>query len=167
MTHTNETRAKRDRRWATLAGFMLLCVAVEIAAGLLTSLSVKDWYLTVQKPAWTPPSWVFSPVWTYLYLSMGFAAWLVWEQRRHRSVRIAMLLFAVQLTLNLIWSGLFFGLQMPMLAFWEIVLLWFAILATLSAFWRVRTLAGVLFVPYLAWVTYASALNLAIWQLNK
>jgi len=157
---------KRDRKWITLVAFLIVCLGVEFVAGLFTNLSVRDWYQTIEKPPWTPPGWVFGPVWTYLYLSMGFAAWIVWGQRAKQRVGTAMLLFGIQLALNLVWSGLFFGLQLPMVAFWEITLLWLAILATLISFWRIRRGAGLLLIPYLVWVTYASALNLAIWRLN-
>lgn len=166
MKQSRDISYDSRRRWIGLAGFLLLCVAVEIVAGLLTSVSVKDWYLSIRKPTWTPPGWMFGPVWTYLYLSMGVAAWFVWEQRTKHKINVAMLLFGAQLVLNMVWSGLFFGLQMPMFAFWEITLLWMAIIATLLAFWRIKRISGWLMVPYLLWVTYASALTLAIGRLN-
>ena len=166
MNKPDEHERGRSHRWIVLAGFLLVCIAVEIVGGLLTSISVKDWYLTIRKPSWTPPGGVFGPVWTFLYLSMGVAAWLVWDRRNQQNIRPAMILFAIQLALNLTWSGLFFGLQSPMLASWEIVLLWLAILATLVTFWRARRLAGALLIPYIAWVSYASALTIAIWRMN-
>jgi tryptophan-rich sensory protein len=155
-----------NRKWTSLVVLLAVCLGAELVAGLLTNLSVRDWYLTLRKPEWTPPGWLFGPVWTYLYLSMGVAAWLVWERRTLCNIRTAMSLFAIQLLLNVVWSGLFFGLQMPMIAFWEIVLLWLAILGALLSFWRIRRLAALLMIPYLVWVTYASALTLAIWKLN-
>jgi tryptophan-rich sensory protein len=160
------SRAKSRRRWQPLIWFLLLCIGVQLVGGLLTGMSVGDWYVTLEKPSWNPPGWVFAPVWTLLYLSMGVAAWLVWERRDRRPIRVAMVLLGVQLALNLAWSGLFFALQSPEFAFYEIVFLWLAILTTLVEFWRIRTTAGLLLVPYLAWVSFAASLNWMIWRLN-
>lgn len=143
--------------------FVCLCVAVIGAA--LTATSVTSWYTHINKPSWTPPNWLFGPVWTTLYLMMAIAAWLVWQQNK-ASREIALKLFGIQLFLNLIWSGLFFTLQNPEIAFFEITVLWLAILATLVAFLRIKLVAGLLLVPYLLWVSYATALNFAIWRLN-
>ena len=115
------------------------------------------------KPSWTPPNWLFGPVWSCLYLGMAVAAWLVWRQG---SGFLPMALFATQLLLNAAWSWLFFALHIPGVAFVEIVLLWAAIAATTIVFWRRSILAGLLFVPYWAWVSYASVLNFSIWRLN-
>ncbi|HKJ10532.1 MAG TPA: TspO/MBR family protein [Gammaproteobacteria bacterium] len=123
-------------------------------------------YGQLVKPAWTPPPWLFAPVWTVLYLMMALAAWLVWLPAGLAGAPRALGLFLVQLALNGLWSWLFFGLQRRGIAFVDVVLLWFAILATAAAFWSRRPLAGVLLVPYLAWVGFAGALNLAIWRLN-
>jgi benzodiazapine receptor len=101
-----------------------------------------------------------------LYLSIAFAGWLIWQQRSLRSVRPALVLFGIQLSLNLLWSGLFFGMRNPMLAFFEIILLWVAILLTTIAFWRLRPKAGMLLLPYLAWVGFAALLNFSIWRMN-
>jgi tryptophan-rich sensory protein len=109
---------------------------------------------------------VFGPVWAVLYVAIGIAAWLVWRTDGFRSARGALTLFLAQLTLNALWSWLFFGWHRGPLAFADILLLWVLIIATLIAFWRVRTLAGWLLVPYLLWVSFASALNYAVWQLN-
>ena len=124
-------------------------------------------YLQLQKPSWTPPGYLFGPVWSILYLCMGVAAWLVWRRAGFTGARPALTLFVVQLVLNGMWSWIFFGMQRPGLAFAEILILWGMILATLLTFWRVSTAAGILFLPYLAWVSYAAVLNYAIWQLNK
>jgi benzodiazapine receptor len=134
--------------------------------GYWTDLTVKTWYPALAKPAWTPPSGVFGPVWTLLYASMAVAAWRVWRKAGWVAGRYALVLYFVQLTLNTAWPGLFFGLRSPAFGALEIVLLWIAILLTLRDFWRVDRVAGFLFVPYLAWVTYAAALNVAIWQMN-
>jgi benzodiazapine receptor len=152
-------------RWARLAIALAAVIAVGAAGGFLTGLGVGDWYPTLRKPSWTPPPWVFGPAWTALYLAMALAAWLVWRKLPFRG-GLPLALFAVQLLLNGAWSGIFFGLRRPDLAFGEIVILWLAIGATAWSFFRVSKVAGWLLVPYLAWVTFAAALNLAVWRLN-
>jgi tryptophan-rich sensory protein len=112
------------------------------------------------------PDWIFGPVWTLLYLMMAVSAWLVWRQAGFAGAKLPRALFAVQLALNSLWSVLFFGLQNPGAAAVEIVLLWLAILATTVSFFRQSKVAGWLMVPYLAWVSFASVLNFAIWRLN-
>ena len=143
-------------------------LAVGAVGGFATSASVSSWYPTLAKPAWTPPSWVFGPVWTVLYLMMGFASWLVWRKRSENEpqVRRALGWYGLQLILNLGWSLIFFGLQQIGLALLEIVALWSTLLITLVNFWRIRRDAGGLLLPYLLWVTFATALNAAIWWLN-
>ena len=126
-----------------------------------------EWYAGLQKPSWNPPNWIFGPVWTALYTTMAIAAWLVWKRGGFASQRVALSLFLAQLLLNALWSPLFFGLRQPALAFADIVLLWLALLGTVAAFWKARPIAGALLVPYLAWVTFASALNFAIWRINR
>ena len=125
-----------------------------------------DWYATLRKPSWNPPNWIFGPVWTALYTIMAIAAWLVWKRGGFPGQRLALSLFLAQLLFNALWSPLFFGLRHPGLAFADIVLLWLALLGTVAAFWRARPIAGALLLPYLAWVTFASALNFALWRLN-
>lgn len=153
------------RQGAALAGFVAVCFAAALVGGLLTSTSVETWYPGLAKPSWNPPSWVFGPVWSVLYAAMAVAAWLVWR-RGGGAARVALAVFGVQLALNVAWSGLFFALRSPGLAFAELIVLWIAIAATLVLFARWNRLAGALFVPYLAWVTFAGALNFAIWRLN-
>jgi tryptophan-rich sensory protein len=125
-----------------------------------------EWYKNLAKPWWTPPDWLFGPVWTLLYLFMGVAAWLVWRRGGFQEARGALALFLVQLLLNALWSWVFFGLQQPGWAFLELSLLWLAIAATLAAFWRLVPAAGWLLAPYLAWVSFAGVLNFALWHLN-
>jgi benzodiazapine receptor len=149
-----------------LAASLALCFAVAGLGGYWTSLGLGPWYIALRKPPWTPPNRVFGPVWTVLYAAMAVAAWLVWRRRGLVGVGLPLALFALQLALNLAWTGLFFALRRPGLAFGEIGLLWAAILATQGAFGRVSRVAGLLLIPYLAWVTFAAALNLAIWRLN-
>lgn len=158
---------KFNSDWLALAFFLILSFGAAFIGGLFTSASVDGWYRTLPKPAWTPPSWLFGPVWTLLYLAMAIAAWLVWRQRSSSNVTAALALFFVQLVLNAAWSAVFFGLQNIGLALVNIVLLWCAIAATVIAFWRINATSGWLFVPYIFWVTFATALNFAIWRLNS
>ena len=138
-----------------------------LAAGWIGSNFMPgEWYASLAKPSWNPPSSVFAPVWTILYILMGIAAWLVWREAGFSGARVALSLFIVQLLLNSLWSYLFFGLHKPMVAFMEIIVLWCAILATLVGFWKVRPSAGALLIPYAAWVAYAAALNFALWRLD-
>lgn len=124
------------------------------------------WYQQLDKPAWTPPNWIFGPAWTILYALMGIAVWLVWLRPGSPAQRAALIAFVVQLALNALWTPAFFGMQSPGLGLIVIVLLWFAIVATIVLFWRVRRIAAVILILYIAWVTYAAALNAAIWQMN-
>jgi tryptophan-rich sensory protein len=155
------------RQVLTFLGFVAVTFAAAAVGGLVTSGSVHSWYPILVKPSWNPPSWVFGPVWTALYTMMAVAAWLVCRRAGWGGAKPALVLFAVQLVLNAAWSPLFFGWHRIGLAFVDIVLLWAAIVATTVAFWRVTTLAGWLFVPYLAWVSFAAVLNFVIWRMNK
>lgn len=136
------------------------------AVGGVASANAGSFYQDLVRPDWAPPSWLFGPVWTALYLMMAVAAWLVWRERGFAGARGALTLFLVQLVANGLWSWLFFAWRQGALAFVEVLLLWALIVATLIAFWRVRPLAGVLLVPYLLWVTFASALTFTVWQMN-
>ena len=150
-------------------GFVVLiavCFGAAAAGGAATYPRIEGWYAALTKPSWTPPDRLFGPVWTVLYLGMAVAAWLVWRQKGLNGARGPLILFAVQLGLNVAWSWLFFGLRNPALGFIDILLLWVAIAATIVAFWRQSVLAGLLFVPYLSWVTFAACLNYSIWLLN-
>ncbi len=150
--------------------FLVACFAVAAFGG---QFAPGAWYAGLAKPAWNPPSWVFAPVWTVLYALMAVAGWLAWRTREPARApgaapdrALALGAFALQLVLNGAWSWLFFGLHRPGVAFAEIVALWLAILVTVVLFWRLRPLAGALLLPYLAWVGFAAALNLALWRLN-
>lgn len=158
-------RSRRDDLIG-LAGFLLACFAVAGAAGAVTADSVATWYPTLNKPAFTPPDGVFAPVWTALYAAMAVAGWRVWRKVGFAGGRTALGLFAVQLLLNGAWSFLFFGAHRIGAALVEIVVLWLVIAATTIAFWRIDRIAGLLFVPYLLWVGYATALNAGIWLAN-
>jgi len=132
----------------------------------VASLQADSFYTKLIRPDWAPPPYIFGPVWTVLYALMGIAAWLVWRAEGFRAARVALTLFLLQLIPNAAWTWLFFARQQGGLAFWDILLLWVLIVATMVAFWRIRPLAGVLLVPYLLWVSFASVLNYAMWQLN-
>ena len=150
-----------------LAASIIMCQAAGAVGGLYTAPAIPEWYTGLIKPSFTPPNGVFGPVWTVLYLLMGVALYLVWRQGiRDRRVRVAMALFFGQLALNVLWTVLFFGMQSPRLAFFEIILLLLAISANAGAFHRISKPAGLLLVPYLAWVCFAALLNGAIWKLN-
>lgn len=124
------------------------------------------WYDGLAKAAWNPPAWIFAPVWTLLYLLMAVAAWRVWRQAGWTRARLGLGVYVVQLILNALWSFLFFGLHRPDLALADLVMLWIAIFAAWQSFRRIDRPAGWLFVPYLAWVTFAATLNYAVWKLN-
>jgi benzodiazapine receptor len=156
----------RPRQILVLLALFVVCFAVAGLGGYWTSTSLARWYVGLRKPAWNPPSSVFGPVWTFLYAAMAVAAWLVWRRTGLARGKLPLLLFAVQLLLNLAWSGLFFGLRRPDLAFLDIVLLWLAILATLLSFRTAGRGAAALMLPYLLWVSFAATLNFAIWRLN-
>ncbi len=143
-----------------------ICFAIAGIGSSFMPSALSEWFPALNKPSWNPPDWIFGPVWSLLYLLMAVAAWLVWRQLGWRGAAVPLALFAVQLLLNGAWTGLFFGLRMPWIAFAEIVLLWCAIFATLLSFWRVTPIAGWLMVPYLAWVSFAAVLNLTLARMN-
>ncbi|HEY1170275.1 MAG TPA: TspO/MBR family protein [Verrucomicrobiae bacterium] len=150
---------------ASLLGFIVLVFACAALGGWLTSLSVNDWYQTLQKPSWNPPASVFGPVWTVLYLTMAIAAWMVWELQVPAR-KAALVAWSIQLALNVFWAACFFALKNPGLALFDIIALWFSILVTILLFKSLNTTAAWLLVPYLCWVSFAAALNMAIWRLN-
>ena len=153
---------------AKLSASILVCCMVGFASSFFTRASVDTWYVTLQKPGFTPPGWVFGPAWTVLYILMATAAFLLWQKAEPgRTVRIALALYFVQLGLNALWTPLFFGLHLLFPALVEIVLLWLAIALTVLAFARIATLPALLLVPYLLWTTFATVLNAALWILNR
>ncbi len=150
---------------------LIISLIVSHAAGIIGSIAtfnaVNTWYLTIQKPVFTPPGWLFGPAWLTLYTLMGIALYLVWDRGiREQRVRTAISLFAVQLVLNTLWSILFFGFQAPLYAFVEIMFLWLFILLTMVQFFQISKAAGWLLVPYILWVSFAAILNLSIVLLN-
>lgn len=149
-----------------LLGWLMLAFAAA-AIGALASANAGAFFQQLIRPGWAPPGWLFAPVWSVLYFLMGVSAWLVWRVRGFRGAGGALALFVFQLAANALWTWLFFAWHLGALAFAEILFLWALILATLVAFWRIRPLAGILLLPYLAWVTFASALTFRLWQLNS
>ncbi len=146
--------------------FFAICLGAGGVGSFFTANSVRDWYPSLRKPAGTPPSWVFGPVWTTLYVLMAISAWLVWREYGWGS-RPALFIFFAQLALNVAWSGIFFGSRLPGVAFAEIAILWFAILFNVVIFYWLVPLSAWLLAPYLLWVTYAAYLNFGIWRLNR
>jgi benzodiazapine receptor len=126
-----------------------------------------EWYEQLRKPSWRPPNWVFPPAWTLLYLTIAVSGWLVWRTSGFAGAAFPFAIYLVQLVLNASWSPIFFGMHRPGLAFIEVVMLWLSIIATIAVFHRVNAVAAYLLLPYLAWVTFAAALNLTIWHLNR
>jgi tryptophan-rich sensory protein len=156
------------KQYAVLVLFLTVCLSAGGVGSIATSRSMAEWYPILVKPLWNPPSWLFGPVWTLLYILMGFAAWRVWRSAGgFAAARTAMFLFFLQLALNAAWSWIFFGLRMPGVALFELGLLWIAIAATIRSFLPIDAAAAWLMSPYLAWVTFAGALNSAIWLLNR
>jgi benzodiazapine receptor len=147
-----------------LMGFVGICF---LAATTSAMFRPGDWYEQLRKPAWRPPNWLFPPAWTLLYLTIAVSGWLVWRTSGFAGAAFPFAIYLVQLILNASWSPIFFGMRRPDLAFIEVVMLWLSIIATIAAFHRVNAVAAYVLLPYLAWVTFAAALNLTIWRLNR
>jgi len=140
--------------------------AAAAALGSAAAAGSREFYEGLQRPSWAPPASVFGPVWTVLYLAMAVAAWMVWRARNFIGARVALALFLGQLALNALWTWLFFAWHRGALAFVAVLLLWGAVAMTMNLFRRVRPVAGTLLIPYLGWVTFAAALNYAVWKAN-
>ena len=150
---------------------LLVSIAVCQCAGLIGSVftmsAIPTWYATLQKPSFTPPNWLFAPAWGTLYLLMGISAFLIWRRGlADKQVKIALMVFAIQLILNALWSVAFFGLESPLSGVIVIVILLLAILLTILRFYKISSVAAILLLPYLLWVSFASVLNISIWVLN-
>jgi tryptophan-rich sensory protein len=158
-------RAATTRPLLGLAGWLGITF-IAAALGAIASIDAADFYARLERPPWAPPGNVFGPVWSLLYLLMAIAAWRVWRTAGWQTGRGALLLFLSQLALNALWSWLFFAWHLGAAAFAEVLILWALILATILAFWRRDRIAGALLLPYLGWVGFAAALNLAVWQAN-
>lgn len=159
--------SRRHPGWIALAGFLALSLLVSIVGGSVTATSVEGWYRTIERPPYNPPDWVFGPVWTLLYVMMAVAAWRVWRCGPAPAVGRALMLYGMQLALNLAWSLIFFGAHAIGAAFLEILVLLAAIAATTLAFWQIDRAAGWLMAPYLTWTAFAAFLNGSIWWLNS
>ena len=144
-----------------------VCQLAGFVGSLFTTPSIPTWYASLQKPSFNPPNWIFSPVWTTLFVLMGISAFIVWNKGLDRKgVKAALLLFIIQLVLNMLWSYLFFTLHSPLYAFVEIIILWLAILLTMLKFFPISRAAGYLLLPYMLWVSFAAVLNFTIFRLN-
>ena len=148
------------------------CLLVGFLSSFATRSSVNDWFLTLEKPIFNPPGWVFMPVWTILYILMGYSFAIIWSRKSQtsngrRMIKNALVIFGIQLALNALWSVLFFGLCNPFLALIEILLLWLMIFETIKAFNKIDNFAAKLLLPYLIWVSFATILNGSIWFLNS
>ena len=155
------------RSYPKLAAAILFCLIAGSLGSLVTINGPGSWYATLQKPFFAPPNWVFAPVWITLFILMGVALYLVWQcGTENREVKMALGIFGVQFALNVIWSFLFFGLESSLLGLIDIILLWVMIVVTIRAFYRVKKSAAYLLIPYLAWVSLASALNGAVYFMN-
>ncbi len=151
---------------------LVLSIVLPQLVGILSSLAsvsgTREWYSTLVKPSFTPPSWVFGPAWTLLYFMMGISLYLVWRKGlSHAGAKVALVLFLIQLGLNAVWSPLFFGMHAPGLALIDILFLWCAIAVTVYLFFAQSRTAGALLLPYWAWVSFATVLNYSFWNLNS
>jgi tryptophan-rich sensory protein len=154
-------------RWLKLIAALILPQAAGAIGGFFSAANVPTWYQTLLKPSFTPPGWIFGPVWEMLYLMMGGAFFFILiSQQNKDKVRFAAGLFCFHLLINTLWSVLFFGLHNPLLAFIDIVVLWLMVTALAFAFWRISRVAGALMVPYWFWVSFAGVLNYSIWRMN-
>ncbi len=146
---------------------VLLCLLIGFLSSIATQTSIQNWYVTLEKPIFTPPNWLFAPVWTILYIMMGISAGIVWSKGfYHKWVKTALYHFGFQLLLNAAWSIFFFGVRNPLIALLDIIALFILLLFTIKWFKVVNATAAYLLIPYLMWVAFAAALNFCIWQLN-
>ncbi len=153
------------RHWLGLAGWLGITYVAATIGGA-ASVRASDSYQALQQPSWAPPPWLFGPVWTVLYTMMAVAAWLVWRQRGFDRARGPLIFYLVHLVLNAAWSWIFFGYGLIGWALLEVAVLWAVVATLVGLFWRKQPLAGALLIPYLLWVTFATALNASLWQLN-
>lgn len=153
-----------DPNYWSLGAFVLANFAAASSGAIFKP---GDWYERLRKPAWCPPNWLFGPAWAVLYLMIATSGWLVWESAPTGMLLLPMVAYGVQLLLNAAWSALFFGLRSPGLALLELVFFWLAIAVTMVVFHPISPLATWLLAPYLAWVTFAGALNAALWRMNR
>jgi tryptophan-rich sensory protein len=158
---------KQKQLWISFIAFIFLCFIVQIVGSLWTKEALSTWYPTLMKPSWTPPDWVFGPVWSCLYIMIAISGWLIYRAEYSHERNIALMLYGGQLALNFIWSFLFFSLRNPTLGLIDILFLCLFISLTIIKAWPLRPLASLLLIPYLVWVFYAASLNAGIWLLNR
>jgi tryptophan-rich sensory protein len=157
----------KPQSYGKLIAAVLLCLVLGSMGSLVTATGSGSWYESLEKPVFSPPNWVFGPVWTTLFILMGIALYFVWQSgTERRDVQIALAVFGIQFALNILWSFFFFGMQSPLLGLVDIVLLWIMIAVTIVLFYQIRKIAGYLLIPYIVWVTIATALNYSIYILN-
>ena len=162
-----EKTRKRTVEVLQLVVSLVVCQAAGLVGAIFTTPAIPTWYAGLAKPAFTPPSWLFAPAWTTLFVLMGLAAFLIWRKGlRERGVKIALAIFIIQLILNVLWSAVFFGLKSPLGGLIVIALLWVAILLTILSFSGLSRATGLLLLPYILWVSFAAVLNGAILVLN-
>lgn len=146
---------------------VLACLSAGFIGSVFTTPSIPTWYATLNKPSFNPPDWLFAPVWTLLFILMGLAAFLVWQKGlKKKGVKKALAFFLTQLIFNVLWSFFFFKFHSPFLALLDIIILWFLILLTMIKFFKINNTAGLLLIPYLLWVSFASILNYFVYKLN-
>jgi translocator protein len=150
-----------------LVASVILCQIAGFLGSLFTTPAIPTWYATLRKPFFTPPSWIFSPVWISLFILMGISLFYIWRRPDHPQFKKALIFFFVQLILNVLWSLAFFGLRLPLLGLMDIILLWIAILFTIQTFLKVSKFAGALLLPYFIWVSFAALLNFSLWIQNR
>ena len=151
-----------------IAILIIVCLGIGYASSVVTQNGMETWFSTLEKPSFNPPNWLFAPVWTGLYICIAIAGGIIWNKiETHPLAKKAMIFFIIQLALNTIWSFLFFGLKNPLIALLEIILLLLIIYETYMIFNKINKVAGYLFIPYLAWVSFAMFLNGSIWWLNR
>jgi len=154
-------------KYLKLAISILIPLAIGFLGSIATSGSVNTWYKTLNKPSFNPPSWVFGPVWTVLYILIGLSFYFVWTDNSGKQKKTAFIVYSFQLFFNLLWSFLFFGLRSPFAALIEIIALWIFIITNIIVFYKISNKAGLLLIPYLLWVTFATILNFSIYILNR
>lgn len=157
---------RHKQAWHSLLIFIISCLVLEVFAGYWTNQTVSTWYPELHKPSWTPPGWVFGPVWTILYIMIAISGWLIYKEDYSYQRSVALAFYGGQLALNFMWSFFFFSLKSPILGLIDIILLSLSIILTVINAWPVRPLASILLIPYLIWVIYATTLNAGIWLLN-
>lgn len=155
-----------SKKWGRLIAAIIFCQLAGVIGSVFTFQAIPTWYATLNKPFFTPPSWIFGPVWVTLYTLMGISFFWIRENKKHKKVFEADALFKIHLVLNALWSFLFFGAKMLLLAYFEIVLMVITLLIVMKKFYKIEKKAAYILIPYLLWITFASILNFTFWKLN-